>query len=80
MIVQNCRQEAAREFSRGRDCEAHSSALWHQRFALAADRISHSYGADWKFHSSGREDVDVRMLGSGRPFVLELMDCKRLVV
>jgi len=26
-----------------------------------------------KFHGSGREDVDVRMLGSGRPFVLELI-------
>jgi tRNA pseudouridine synthase 10 len=26
-----------------------------------------------KFHGAGREDVDVRMLGSGRPFVLELI-------
>jgi hypothetical protein len=26
------------------------------------------------FHGSGREDIDVRMLGSGRPFVLELME------
>ena len=25
-----------------------------------------------KFHSGGREDVDVRMLGQGRPFVMEL--------
>jgi tRNA pseudouridine synthase 10 len=25
-----------------------------------------------KFHGAGREDVDVRMLGSGRPFVLEI--------
>jgi len=29
------------------------------------------------FHSAGREDVDVRMLGGGRPFVLELVGCKR---
>ena len=29
-----------------------------------------------KFHGAGREDVDVRMLGSGRPFVLELIDPK----
>jgi tRNA pseudouridine synthase 10 len=28
------------------------------------------------FHGAGREDVDVRMLGSGRPFVLELVDPK----
>jgi tRNA pseudouridine synthase 10 len=26
-----------------------------------------------KFHGAGREDVDVRMLGDGRPFVLELI-------
>lgn len=29
-----------------------------------------------KFHGAGREDVDVRMLGRGRPFVLELLDPK----
>lgn len=28
--------------------------------------------AESKFSSSGREDVDVRMLGPGRPFVLEV--------
>jgi len=28
-----------------------------------------------RFSSAGREDVDVRMLGSGRPFLLELVDC-----
>jgi hypothetical protein len=26
------------------------------------------------FHSAGREDSDVRMLGSGRPFVVELVN------
>lgn len=30
-----------------------------------------------KFHSGGREDIDVRMLGNGRPFVLELVDPRR---
>ena len=29
-----------------------------------------------KFHGAGREDVDVRMLGTGRPFVIELEDAK----
>ena len=29
-----------------------------------------------KFSSSGREDADVRMLGTGRPFVIELLDPK----
>nr|XP_037272598.1 LOW QUALITY PROTEIN: tRNA pseudouridine synthase Pus10-like [Rhipicephalus microplus] len=31
------------------------------------------------FSSSGREDVDVRMLGKGRPFVLEIFKAKRAV-
>lgn len=30
-----------------------------------------------KFHAGGREDQDVRMLGNGRPFVLELVDPHR---
>jgi tRNA pseudouridine synthase 10 len=29
-----------------------------------------------KFHGAGREDIDVRMLGEGRPFVLELVNPK----
>ena len=33
-----------------------------------------------KFHGAGREDVDVRMLGEGRPFVLELLGPKILDV
>ena len=28
------------------------------------------------FHSAGREDVDVRMLGEGRPFAIELNACR----
>lgn len=35
---------------------------------------AHSLVADTNFLSSGREDMDVRMLGDGRPFVLELKD------
>ena len=29
-----------------------------------------------KFHGAGREDIDVLMLGSGRPFVLEIKEPK----
>jgi len=32
---------------------------------------------DYKLHAAGREDVDARMLGTGRPFVLELVRPKR---
>lgn len=35
---------------------------------------------DSKFHGAGREDVDVRMLGSGRPFILELINPKSPMV
>jgi len=31
-----------------------------------------------KFGSSGREDVDVRMLGEGRPFLLEVVNARRV--
>lgn len=30
-----------------------------------------------KFHGAGREDIDVRVLGSGRPFVVELIEPKK---
>jgi tRNA pseudouridine synthase 10 len=30
-----------------------------------------------KFHGAGREDMDVRMLGDGRPFVFEMQKAKR---
>ncbi|MEM7517546.1 MAG: tRNA pseudouridine(54/55) synthase Pus10 [Planctomycetota bacterium] len=33
-----------------------------------------------KFHGAGREDVDVRMLGTGRPFVMEMVAPKVLDV
>ena len=35
-------------------------------------------GYTFKFHSSGREDLNVRMLGNGRPFFLELVDPHRV--
>lgn len=35
------------------------------------------FGAsEGRFHSAGREDVDVRMLGEGRPFLIEMIDPK----
>lgn len=33
---------------------------------------------DLRFSSSGREDVDVRMLGRGRPFFCELINPRRV--
>jgi tRNA pseudouridine synthase 10 len=37
-------------------------------------------GEDMVLHGSGREDIDARMLGSGRPFVLEIKEPKRRYV
>ncbi|MFQ6068688.1 MAG: tRNA pseudouridine(54/55) synthase Pus10 [Candidatus Bathyarchaeia archaeon] len=34
-------------------------------------------GGEISFHGAGREDVDARMLGSGRPFVLEVKEPKK---
>ncbi len=34
-------------------------------------------GSGEKFHGHGREDMDARMLGDGRPFVLEVMEPKK---
>jgi tRNA pseudouridine synthase 10 len=34
-------------------------------------------GTRFKFHAAGREDVDVLMLGSGRPFVVEVSEPKK---
>jgi len=34
-------------------------------------------GVDESFHASGREDIDARMLGEGRPFVMEIAQPKR---
>ncbi|ETW05363.1 tRNA pseudouridine(54/55) synthase, variant 1 [Aphanomyces invadans] len=38
--------------------------------------LPHFHAKSYKFHTAGREDVDVRMLGNGRPFILELIDAK----
>uniref|UniRef100_A0A2N9FLI3 tRNA pseudouridine(55) synthase n=1 Tax=Fagus sylvatica TaxID=28930 RepID=A0A2N9FLI3_FAGSY len=35
-------------------------------------------GDNYKFHAAGREDIDVRMLGSGRPFLVEVQNARRL--
>jgi tRNA pseudouridine synthase 10 len=39
---------------------------------IAAKFLEKTGGDDESFHGGGREDIDVRMLGNGRPFVLEI--------
>ncbi|XP_062090891.1 uncharacterized protein LOC133797103 isoform X2 [Humulus lupulus] len=35
-------------------------------------------GDNYKFHAAGREDIDVRMLGSGRPFLIEIQNARHV--
>jgi len=66
---------------RGRGCELCSGT--GRRFArtieelLAAPFLRVTGGRGSRFHSTGREDVDVRTLGRGRPFVLEILEPRR---
>jgi tRNA pseudouridine synthase 10 len=44
---------------------------------VAAPVLAVTQGAGTRFHGMGREDIDARMLGRGRPFVLEILRPKR---
>jgi len=45
---------------------------------IIAGPLAKLFGAtEIRFHAEGREDIDVRMLGGGRPFVVELRNAKR---
>ena len=39
---------------------------------ISPEFVAESKATDSKFHGAGREDIDVRMLGTGRPFIIEL--------
>jgi tRNA pseudouridine synthase 10 len=40
---------------------------------IARPLLVASDGSDVKIHAAGREDIDVRVLGSGRPFIIEVL-------
>ncbi len=44
---------------------------------IAAPILKETGGEDASFHAAGREDIDARMLGHGRPFVLEVKKPKK---
>jgi len=44
---------------------------------IAEPTLQKTDGEEASFHSAGREDVDARMLGRGRPFVIEVKKPKR---
>jgi tRNA pseudouridine synthase 10 len=45
--------------------------------AIGAFTLAALEGAGTRFHAVGREDIDARMLGDGRPFVLEVIEPRR---
>jgi tRNA pseudouridine synthase 10 len=44
---------------------------------IAGPTLEKTGGEDASFHAAGREDVDARMLGHGRPYILEVKKPKR---
>lgn len=44
---------------------------------VAHEVMAVTEGTDESFHGAGREDIDVRMLGPGRPFILEVTEPRR---
>ena len=44
---------------------------------IANPILEMTLGEDSSFHGAGREDIDARMLGSGRPFIIEIKRPKR---
>ena len=65
---------------KGRGCEE-CNGTGKQYLESVEELISEHFlkltkGKEAKFHGAGREDIDVLMLGSGRPFVLEIKEPK----
>jgi tRNA pseudouridine synthase 10 len=61
---------------RGRGCEkcGGTGKMYPESVEELASKplLEEAEGEKTSFHASGREDIDARMLGSGRPFVIEI--------
>jgi tRNA pseudouridine synthase 10 len=66
---------------RGRGCEKCSGTgkMYPESVEELASKplLEAAEGEKTSFHASGREDIDARMLGSGRPFVIEVSKPKK---
>jgi len=47
---------------------------------IAGPTLEKTGGEDISFHAAGREDVDARMLGPGRPFIVEIKRPKKRLI
>ncbi|MGL4670109.1 MAG: tRNA pseudouridine(54/55) synthase Pus10 [Methanobacteriaceae archaeon] len=65
---------------KGRGCEScdFTGKMYPESVEELISRVvlKATQGREAKFHGAGREDIDVRMLGTGRPFVLEIKEPK----
>jgi tRNA pseudouridine synthase 10 len=68
------------QICRGKGCKKcnYSGKLYETTVEelVAQKALELTKGTDESFHGSGREDIDALMLGSGRPFVLEIKNPK----
>jgi tRNA pseudouridine synthase 10 len=65
----------------GRGCEECNGLGLRYEFSVevfvSEPILKAAEGQDYKFHGAGREDIDARMLGTGRPFVVEIKEPKK---
>lgn len=63
---------------KGRGCERcnYTGKMYQESVEelISPEFLKQSQGSETKFHGAGREDIDVKMLGTGRPFVLEIKE------
>ena len=76
-----CRECDGRGTTRGAPCEHCDGTGYlyeHSVEGYVAPHVEAAMdGAEAVFHGAGREDVDARMLGDGRPFVVEVKEPRR---
>jgi tRNA pseudouridine synthase 10 len=65
----------------GRGCEkcGHTGKQYKETVEelIAEKALEETGGKSSSFHGEGREDIDARMLGRGRPFILEIFEPKK---
>jgi tRNA pseudouridine synthase 10 len=68
------------KYCKGKGCRKcnYSGKLYQDSVeeTVSKEFLKETKASDERFHGAGREDIDVLMLGSGRPFVLELLNPK----
>lgn len=71
-----CSDCGATGMRRGAPCEGCDGTGYRYGTSVEQQTVSHLReamdGSEATFHGAGREDVDARMLGDGRPFVIEI--------